>query len=127
VPRPVVPVGVAATAGRHQVVGAIVTGVAIEVIRADGRPRQGAATPVADLVTRADFVKQDESAHEHLPIPPGKRMIGQVSGWSEDRHESHSSLPGRTTDPGQLATAMQVDKPAPVAPDQLDLLEGLPA
>jgi DNA modification methylase len=31
----------------------------------------------------------------------------------------------RTTDPGQLATAMQVDKPAPVAPDQLDLLEGL--
>jgi hypothetical protein len=31
----------------------------------------------------------------------------------------------RTTDPGQLASAMQVDKPAPVAPDQLDLLEGL--
>jgi DNA modification methylase len=31
----------------------------------------------------------------------------------------------RTTDPGQLASALQVDKPAPVAPDQLDLLEGL--
>jgi DNA modification methylase len=31
----------------------------------------------------------------------------------------------RTNDPGQLASAMQVDKPAPVAPDQLDLLEGL--
>jgi DNA modification methylase len=31
----------------------------------------------------------------------------------------------RTTDPGQLASAMQVDKPTPVAPDQLDLLEGL--
>jgi DNA modification methylase len=31
----------------------------------------------------------------------------------------------RTTDPGQLAAALQVDKPAPVAPDQLDLLEGL--
>jgi DNA modification methylase len=31
----------------------------------------------------------------------------------------------RTTDPGQLAAAMQVDKPAPVTPDQLDLLEGL--
>jgi hypothetical protein len=31
----------------------------------------------------------------------------------------------RTNDPGQLAAAMQVDKPAPVAPNQLDLLEGL--
>jgi DNA modification methylase len=31
----------------------------------------------------------------------------------------------RTNDPGQLAAALQVDKPAPVAPDQLDLLEGL--
>jgi methylase of polypeptide subunit release factors len=31
----------------------------------------------------------------------------------------------RCNDPGQLASAMQVDKPAPVAPDQLDLLEGL--
>jgi DNA modification methylase len=31
----------------------------------------------------------------------------------------------RCSDPGQLAAAMQVDKPAPVAPDQLDLLEGL--
>jgi DNA modification methylase len=31
----------------------------------------------------------------------------------------------RTTDPRELASAMQVDKPAPVAPDQLDLLEGL--
>jgi DNA modification methylase len=31
----------------------------------------------------------------------------------------------RCNDPGQLAAAMQVDKPAPVAPDQLDLLEGL--
>jgi DNA modification methylase len=31
----------------------------------------------------------------------------------------------RCSEPGQLAAAMQVDKPAPVAPDQLDLLEGL--
>jgi DNA modification methylase len=31
----------------------------------------------------------------------------------------------RTTDPRELASAMQVDKPAPVAPNQLDLLEGL--
>jgi DNA modification methylase len=31
----------------------------------------------------------------------------------------------RCNDPRELASAMQVDKPAPVAPDQLDLLEGL--
>ena len=45
-------------------------------------------------------------------------------GISVDLSEDYCRLARwRTTDPGQLAAALQVDKPEPIAPDQLNLFE----
>jgi hypothetical protein len=51
------------------------------------------------------------------------KALGRI-GVSVDMSADYCRLAEwRTTDPGQLAAALQVEKPEPVHPDQLDLFE----
>lgn len=120
-PSAIVSVGVASPAGRDQVVRHVVGGVAVQMVRADRDPGQRHGTPVTRQRLSADLLVENDPADRDLPVATRERVMRQVPRWSSDSHSHHSSLPWRTTDPGQLAKAMRVPKPPPQTDGQLDL------
>jgi len=71
---------IAATAGRNEVLGDVVAGVAVKVIAdqlvAAGRvPAHQAGTPVAAMLARADGVIEDDAVDEDDASGVGKRVV----------------------------------------------------